>query len=95
MIGYRIAPLAQFDLDKIFDHVARDSVRGAERLMARLQKRFLLLAEHPLLGEQRDDLRSGLRAFTVGNYVIFYRLEESRVVIVRVLHAARDVDALF
>jgi toxin ParE1/3/4 len=36
----------------------------------------------------------GLRAGFVGNYVIYYRPDERDLVIIRVLHGARDAAAL-
>ena len=42
----------------------------------------------------RDDLVLGLRAFTVGNYVIYFRSERGGIRVERVLHGAQDVDAL-
>jgi toxin ParE1/3/4 len=56
-----------------------------------------MLAEHSLIGEARDELVRGLRCFSVGNYVIYYRLlvpNEQTVEIVRVLHGARDVERI-
>ena len=37
----------------------------------------------------------GLRSWSVGNYVIFYRQVSTGIDIVRVLHGARDIEALF
>jgi len=36
-----------------------------------------------------------LRSLPVGNYLIFYMPVEDGIVVVRVLHGMRDVDALF
>ena len=41
----------------------------------------------------RDDLRPGIRAFPVGDYLILYRGAD--VAIVRVVHGSRDLAALF
>jgi len=38
---------------------------------------------------------SGLRSVLVSPYVIFYRVGESSLDIVRVLHGRRDLDAIF
>jgi toxin ParE1/3/4 len=42
-----------------------------------------------------DELLPGLRSFPVGRYLIFHRVDEDRVEIVRVLSAYRDLDSLF
>ncbi|GGB53329.1 type II toxin-antitoxin system RelE/ParE family toxin [Blastomonas aquatica] len=47
------------------------------------------------LGTQRSELATGLRSTSVGNYLIFFRYDESRVTVVAVLHASRDMTAHF
>lgn len=45
----------------------------------------------PGAGTARDDLRQGLRAFSHGSYVIFFRRKTDKVLrIVRVMHGARQ-----
>jgi toxin ParE1/3/4 len=39
----------------------------------------------------REDLAAGLRALQVQDYLVFYRVEEERVLILRVIHGARDI----
>jgi toxin ParE1/3/4 len=46
------------------------------------------------VGRLRDDLRSGLRSFPVGRYVILYRIEDEDVLILNVVAADRDLDRL-
>ena len=56
-----------------------------------------MLAGQPRIGELRDELRPGMRSFSVGNYVIYYRPVETMAIsieIVRVLHGGRDVKRL-
>ncbi|WP_281035505.1 type II toxin-antitoxin system RelE/ParE family toxin [Mesorhizobium sp. M6A.T.Cr.TU.017.01.1.1] len=36
-----------------------------------------------------------VRALTIGNYLVLYRLAKQRVEVVRFVHGARDVSALF
>ncbi len=68
----------------------------ADRLIGSITDRFSLLASYPNLGRARDeDLRPGLRTFPVGEYVIFYRVENEDVVILRVLRGSRNMAALF
>ena len=95
MIPYTVSPLAQADLEKIWQYVARDNRPAADRLLGRFRDKFLLLAGQPQMGERREDLRPNLRAFTAGKYVIYFRPKENEIEIIRVLHSARDVRALF
>jgi toxin ParE1/3/4 len=66
MTSYVISPLAQGDLDGIWDYIA------ADRLLERFRETFARLARHPLLGRQRDELRLGLRSLSVRKYVDYY-----------------------
>ncbi|MGH2532966.1 MAG: type II toxin-antitoxin system RelE/ParE family toxin [Thermomicrobiales bacterium] len=61
---------------------------------ATLNAAFARLAEFPGIGRRRDELGPGLRSHTVGEHVIFYRVDDKAVHIRRVLHGRRDVRAL-
>jgi toxin ParE1/3/4 len=97
MIAYSIAPLAQADLDAIWDYlgIQKDAPAAARRQIEMVFEKFSLLATQPLLGEKRDDLGSGLRSFVAGNYMVVYRIVASEIEIVRVAHFARDIRSLF
>jgi len=48
------------------------------------------------LGRARDDnFGVGSRSFPVGEYVIVYCVEHENVLILRVAHGRRDIEALF
>jgi toxin ParE1/3/4 len=55
---------------------------------------FGRLGEFPLLGRRRDDLRPDLRSYAVEQHVILYRLEDEGIVVLRVVHARRDLSRL-
>ena len=42
------------------------------------------------MGRSRQDLRPDLFSFPVGRHVLFYRPQPGEIVLVRVLHGARD-----
>jgi toxin ParE1/3/4 len=48
----------------------------------------------PLAAPSRENFAQGLRVGFSGNYAIYYRHNEHELVIVRVLHGARDAAAL-
>jgi toxin ParE1/3/4 len=52
------------------------------------------LIDFPLAGAPRGLLAPGLRAAFAGRHVIYYRAGEDEIVVVRVLHGARDFVAL-
>ncbi|MBR0690718.1 type II toxin-antitoxin system RelE/ParE family toxin [Bradyrhizobium manausense] len=90
---FRKAPQADLDLDSIWDFIASDSVRAAEKQIGRIGEIFEMLVENPLAGRERRELRAGLRSFPVGNYVIFYVPLPDGVEIIRVMHGRQDMDA--
>jgi len=47
------------------------------------------------MGKTRDHLSPGLRSFSVASYQTFYRIVPGGIELVRVLHGARDLNALF
>jgi toxin ParE1/3/4 len=94
---HRVAPRARADLDEIWHYIATESgsEQAADRTVDSILDRLLLLSRWPRLGRSRNDLRRGLRSYGIGNYVIFYRISRAGVVILRVLHARRDIRRLF
>jgi toxin ParE1/3/4 len=54
-----------------------------------------LLASQPMMGRAREELASGLRSRPFGRYVIFYVALPDGIDVGRVLHSARDIDAIF
>lgn len=95
MKHFRLAAQAQIDLDDIWLFIAEDSLDAADRFHDLLLSKFLVLAEQPMIGRSREDLRPDLQGFVTGNYVIFYRDTPEYIEIVRVLHGARDIENLF
>ena len=92
------SPQTDSDLADIWYYVASESssLEIADRLIDSITEQFLLLAQYPHIGRRRDeDLRPGLRSFPVRDYVVFYRVQDADVVILRVLHGSRDVKAQF
>jgi toxin ParE1/3/4 len=97
-MAHRVAPRAGADLDDIWYYVAQESgsIEIANRLIDSITDRFFLLASHPYLGRARDDdFGVGSRSFPVGEYIIVYCVEEEDVLILRVAHGRREIEALF
>jgi toxin ParE1/3/4 len=96
-MAYRLAPQAEADLEEIALYVFHETsnIEVADRVVQLIVERFDLPAEHPRAGRARDDLRPGIRAFPVGDYLILYREAGADVAIVRVVHGSRDLAALF
>jgi toxin ParE1/3/4 len=95
MSQYRVSDAAHADLVDIWLYIASDNPEAADHFINSLVSRFSSLASMPHMGRARPELADRLRSFPFGNYVIFYRLMEDGIEVVRVLHGARDLPPLF
>jgi toxin ParE1/3/4 len=86
---------AQLDIAEIALRIAQDNPTAADRWLELIDEKFRLLARMPELGRKRFELAPDLRSFPVGNYVIFCRPVTDGIQVIRVLHGARDIPALF
>jgi plasmid stabilization system protein ParE len=94
MKTFVLTPLAARDLNEIWDYLAEDNVEAANGTLSALEKTMRKLAKQPGIGHLRDDLADRRhRFFLVYSYLIVYRAADPLEVI-RVLHAARDVQML-
>jgi toxin ParE1/3/4 len=60
-----------------------------------LRERARRIGEFPHAGPPRPQWGEGIRIAVHGNYLIIYRVRDETVQVLRVLHGARDLDALF
>jgi toxin ParE1/3/4 len=91
MARIELSPLANRDIIDIAATIAADRPRIAARFLARLDHLFKLFIKHPLLGERYQTAKHRTaRRFPVDSYVIYYQPTDEGVLILRVLHGARD-----
>jgi toxin ParE1/3/4 len=86
---------AQADLDEIADYVAENNPKRAITFTREIIGHCHRLGNTPHVGRSRPNLGPGIRSIPHGRYMIFYRMVDSDVQILRVLHSARDIEALF
>jgi toxin ParE1/3/4 len=88
-------PRASADLSEIWEFIAQENIERADGFIDRIDEKFRVLAAQPLIGRGRKELGPGIRSIAMAPYVIFYEALPDGVLIVRVLHGARDVEAHF
>lgn len=103
MTRVRVLPQANTDIDEAADVYAR--VEGIElglRFYDAVEGTWGVLAEHPEMGAavRWDSLSlSGVRRWQIadpfGVYQVYYMLMEDELVVIRVLHGARDNEGMF
>ena len=93
----RIAPTAEADLDEIWLYLARETgnLVFATEIVESITDKFGQIAKFPFMGRSRKvDLGSDKRSFPVGDHIIFYRVRQSEIQIMRILHGSRNAEAI-
>lgn len=94
MSKVRFQPAAEADLDDIWLTIGLNSPAAADRTVDAIYNRSMQLVDFPELGPERPEIADGLRSLVQGHYLILYRIAETSVEIVRVIHGARDLNTL-
>lgn len=95
MRSARTTSRADLDLLQIWTYIAQDSLAKADEVIDLLHGRFEQLARQPESGQSCDEIEPGVRRSTILGYVIYYRVTDVDVEILRVVHGARDQRKLF
>ena len=88
----RIAPAARDDLRdiRLYSKSAFGSVT-ARAYMLGLRDVLALAATKPLMRIAESDLGADMRSFAYRSHRIYYRLDQAGILVVRILHHARDI----
>ncbi len=90
-----LTPQAEADLEGIGDRIADGNPARAVTYVRELRERVERIGEFPHAGPPRPQWGDGIRIAVHGKYLIVYRVRDETVQILRVVHGARDLDALF
>ena len=92
MAKLRLSTAAQRDLRQIqADGAEKFGVPTSLGHMAKFDRLFALLREQPFAGPARPDYGKAVRLLTNPPHRILYQVQGELVVIIRILHASRDV----
>jgi toxin ParE1/3/4 len=87
MAEYRLSPSAARDLEGIWKYTRREwGLEQAERYTDLLTAAFRVLAESPTFAPACDHIRQGYRRRHVERHMIYFRVTDYGVAIIRVLH---------
>lgn len=82
---------ADEDVSGIFDYIARDSPVYASRMVARIESAAISASNLPEAGAMVDEYNQpDLRQVLAGSYRIIYRMEPDQIVVLTVIHGARQ-----
>ncbi|GAB1540695.1 type II toxin-antitoxin system RelE/ParE family toxin [Scytonema sp. NUACC21] len=96
-----ITPKASEDIDELFAYIAQDNYDAALKFFDAIRLTFSQLAKTPGIGSSCKSINSRLvdmRRWAVKGferYLIFYLYTDEYVEVVRVIHAARNISAIF
>lgn len=83
------------DLEKIIDYFSSRNVDAGERFINEFDKKCKNLANFPNMGRSYDDIKPSLLGLPLADYIIFYRIIDDGIEIIRVVSGYRDLESLF
>ena len=93
---YILSEIADKDLEGIFDYTFDEfGFDQAEKYLLEIEEIFQNLIANPQIGKKRDEIKQDLYSFPKDNHIIFYRILDNHIRIVRVLHGSRDIPKYF
>ena len=95
MNQYIISTEAIRDMEQILDYLAQNNMRAGEKFLEEFSQKCRYLAQFPLMGRSYREIRPYLRGLPMNKYIIFYRLTEQGLEIMRVVKGERDLEILF
>ena len=83
------------DLEEIIDYFSSRNIDAGERFVNEFEKKCKNLANFPNMGRNYDDLKLSLRGLPLADYIVFYRIIDDGIEIIRVISGYRDLESLF
>jgi toxin ParE1/3/4 len=90
-----INTLAIRDLDEIADYRGELDLALADQFIQDFNRRCVQIASFPRSGKSYSQLSPHLRGISWSGYIIFYRLLDDEIEIMRVVDGRRDLSGLF
>jgi toxin ParE1/3/4 len=101
-VKYRVTilPRAEFDEAEFYEYLARHSATTAQRFVDKVNETLRRLCLHSTPGmpwTSENPKLAGLRWAKIRGFpkhLIFFRLGDERIEVVRILHGSRDIESL-
>lgn len=88
-----LSPRAELDLEEIWDYTAkRWGLDQAEIYTRQIWHDMQSVATQPDIARSCSDVRTGYYKYYSGSHAIFFRLTDSGIDVVRILHERMDID---
>ena len=93
MKRYLLSPEAKTDISNIRKYTTQQwGKTQTDKYTLQLRKRMQWLADNPMLGRTRDEVKKGYRSFSEGSHVIFYRMAGNAIEIIGIPHQNMDIE---
>jgi plasmid stabilization system protein ParE len=80
------------DLINIYDYIAEKNPVAARRMLSALEAKIKSLAKSGNSGVSRDWIRPGLRAFPYRDRCIYFRVDETTLHVLRIVHGHQAIN---
>ncbi|MBO6554459.1 MAG: type II toxin-antitoxin system RelE/ParE family toxin [Roseitalea sp.] len=90
MARFLLSPRAEQDIGDIWRTIVVENPAAADKLVRRFFEKFELAATQPNMGAPRPELSQTARILIEGSYILIYEPLADCVLIVAVVHGARD-----
>jgi toxin ParE1/3/4 len=85
--------LAEYDLISIWLYTSDEwSFAQADTYLNQINSGIGHLIPNPMLGKDRNDLRNGYRSIQIKYHIVFYKITNSQIQIIRILHESSDIE---
>jgi toxin ParE1/3/4 len=95
MSRYIINVLASQDLNAIADYFTENNLEAGERFFSDFNRKCQQLVAFPNSGKSYGQIRPNLRGLSLEGYIIFYRVLNDGIEILRVASGRRNLSSLF
>lgn len=90
------ARIVERDLQSIYDYIALDSVERAKKYLNEIKQSIKKLESFPTMGTySRYPELKDIRILPHDRYLIFYKFDNVKITIIRILHGSRNYKNIF
>jgi toxin ParE1/3/4 len=90
-----VSPTASQDLAAILDYFFERNIEAGDIFASKFEQKCRYLAQFPMMGRRYSTISPELRGMPLDSYVIFYKVTDEYIEIVRVVSGYQDFRVLF
>jgi toxin ParE1/3/4 len=93
----RLLSIAEDDLFELIAYIAADNPAAADSIVRKIEHSLQQLGKHPKLGRiprEEELAKLGYRYLVKEDYLIFYTIERTGILIHRIIHGSRDYSSI-